>query len=426
MWEALVILCLILLNGIFSMSEMALVSARKSKLQAEAEAGSKAAKTALKLAEEPEKFLSAVQIGITLIGILTGIFSGNKIAVGFANLMIGWGLPTMLAGFLSKTIIVLIVMYFTILFGELVPKRIALSNSETVAKNVSGAMRFFSILVRPLVTFLSKSTLGVTRILGIREGDNKVTEEEIKSMIQEGTDDGEVSPVEQDIVERVFTLGDLSISTIMTLRDDIVWLDLKMTEAEIISTIEQNIYEQYPVVDGDLDHVVGILSLKDYVLSVRKMDTFSLDKMMKEPEYVHENMSVYSVLEQMKKKKFNRALVCDEFGALSGIVSIKDILDALVGNIDCDEDNPNPDIVHREESADWLVDGQCSMYDFLSYFELDDSIEDYDFSTVGGLILDELEHVPEAGEVIQWNGFSFEVQHMDGARIDKIIVKPLS
>ena len=425
MWEAFIILGLILLNGLFSMSEMALVSARKSKLQTEAEEGGKRAKTAFNLASEPEKFLSAVQIGITLIGILTGLFSGNRMAAAFSNLLIGWGMPAMWATFLAQTIIVLIVMYFTILFGELVPKRIALSNSEKVAKAVAGTMKVFEVIVSPLVTLLSKSTIGVTRLFGIKESESKVTEEEIKSMIQEGTDDGEVSPVEQDIVERVFTLGDLSISTIMTLRDDIVWLDLKMTEDEIINTIEENIYEQYPVVDGDLDHVVGILSLKDYVLSIRKTDTFCLEKMMKEPEYVHENMSVYTVLEQMKAERFNRALVCDEFGSLSGIVSIKDILDALVGNLDNAEDDPNPDIVERTESEDWLVEGQCSMYDFLTYFELDDTIEDYDFSTVGGLILDELEHVPDAGEIIQWNGFSFEVANMDGARIDKIIVKRL-
>lgn len=426
MWEALVILLLILLNGLFSMSEMALVSARKSKLQSEAEAGSRSAGAALKLTEEPERFLSAIQTGITLIGLLTGIFSGKKIAFLFTGWLAGLGLPSAWAAFLAQTIIVLVVMYFTILFGELVPKSIAFGNAEKVAKGVAGPLRFFSVLARPFVALLSHSTKGVCRLLGIREGESKVTEEEIRSMIQEGTDDGEVQPVEQDIVGRVFTLGDLSISTIMTLRDDIVWLDLGMDEREIIATIEGNIYEQYPVADGDLDHVMGVLSLKDYVLNIRRQEPFSLREMMKAPEYVHENMKVYAVLQQMKDKKFNRALVCDEFGALSGIISIKDILDALVGDINYDRNGADPDIVERTASGDWLVDGQCPMYDFLSYFERDDTMEDYDFSTVGGLILERLEHVPAAGEITSWEGFSFEVAAMDGARIDKVIVKRIS
>ena len=252
-----------------------------------------------------------------------------------------------------------------------------------------------------------------------------MTEDEIKSIIEEGKDEGEVSPVEQDIVERVFTLGDLSVSTIMTLRDDIVWLDLEMTEDEIIKTIESTIFEQYPVVDGDIDHVVGVLSIKDYVTALRKDKHLDLKKMMKEAHYVHENMSIYTVLEYMKSERIHRALVCDEFGGLEGIISLKDIFDALVGNMAPQELMKEPDIIARKDGEGWLVDGQCSIYDFLSHFDLGENMEDYDFSTVGGLLLENLQHVPKSGEKTEWQGFSFEVADMDGARIDKIIVKKL-
>ena len=300
MSEIFIILFLILLNGIFSMSEMAVVSARKSNLQAEADKGSKRAKTALKLASDPDRFLSAVQIGITLIGILTGIFSGNKIAAAFSDLLVRAGMSAGLATAIAQGIIVVLVTYLTIVFGELVPKRIALSASERVSKVVAGPMKVISAIVSPFVWLLAKSTGLVIRILGVKSQESKVTEEEIKSIIQEGTDEGEVSPVEQDIVERVFALGDLKVNTIMTLRNDIVWLDKEMSEKEIRDTIEENLFEAYPVTDGDLDHVVGVLSLKDYVLSIGKPG-FSLEKLIREPVYFHENMSVYAVLEQMKQ-----------------------------------------------------------------------------------------------------------------------------
>ncbi len=422
MSEIFIILFLILLNGIFSMSEIALISARKSSLQNDADKGSQSARTALKLAGDPDKFLSAVQMGITLIGILTGIFSGNKIAAEFSALFVKAGMLPLAASALSQTIIVVLVTYFTILFGELVPKRIAMSSSERVAKIVAKPMKAVSVLTSPFVWLLSKSTAGVLKILGVKAQESKITEEEIKSIIQEGTEEGEVSPVEQDIVDRVFALGDLKVSTIMTNRTDIISLDMEMSESEIRHTIEENIFEEYPVTeDGDLDHVIGVLTLKDFVLNVGK-EGFSLEKMIRKPIYFHENMSVYSVLEGMKVKKISRALVCDEFGSCSGIITLKDIMEALVGSVN-DDHQREPDIVTRADNQSWLVDGQCSMYDFIMYFDLDESVQDYEYTTVAGLVLDELDHVPVSGERVTWREFEFEVVDMDGARIDKVIVK---
>ena len=343
--EVFIILFLILLNGVFSMSEIAMISARKSSLQSEAEDGDGKAKRALKLAGDPDKFLSTIQIGITLIGILTGIFSGNEIARSLGGVFEKWGVPVSTASGLAKTLIVIIVTYFSIVLGELVPKRIGMSKAEKVAKAMAGPMSVLSKIASPFIWILSKSTAGVAKMLGIKENDNNVTEDEIISLVQEGTEDGEVSAVEQDIVERVFTLGDLSVNTIMTSRQDIVWLDKTMTEAEVREVIEENIYEEYPVCDDDLDHVIGVLNIKDFLRGYGK-DGFDLVKMMRDPVYFHENMTVYKVLEEMKVKRISRALVCDEFGSLCGFISLKDIMEALVGNVNDDEEE-EPYIVPR-------------------------------------------------------------------------------
>ncbi len=415
------------------MSEIAMISARKSSLQTEADEGNSKAKRALKLSSDPDKFLSTIQIGITLIGILTGIFSGNTIATSLARLFERWGMSSAFSIHVSKAIIVILVTYFSIVLGELVPKKIGLSRAEKVAKTMAGPMQFLSRLASPFIWVLSKSTAGIAKLLGVKENDNNVTEDEIMSLVQEGTEDGEVSEVEQDIVERVFTLGDLSVSTIMTSRADIVWLDKTMSEDEVRGVIEGTIYEEYPICDGDLDHVVGVLNIKDYLRCYGKPE-FCLEKMMREPVYFHENMTVYKVLEEMKSKRISRALVCDEFGALCGFISLKDIMEALVGNVN-DNEQDEPYIIPRlgedgqpDESgkSGYLVEGQCTIYDFLSYFDLlDDSMDDFEYTTIAGLILNETGHIPAEGEVVEWEGFSFEVVDMDGPRIDKVLVKKI-
>ncbi len=424
MEEIFIILILIFLNGIFAMSEIAMISARKSSLQSDANKGSKAAWKALRLQDNPDKFLSSVQVGITLIGLLTGMFSGNKIAAIFSAKLTEAGLEAGLASGIAQTIIILIVTYLSIVIGELVPKRIGLGAAEKVAKTMAGPMDFISKLTTPVVWILSRSTTGLVKILGLKDQESKVTEEEIKSIIQEGAEDGEVLPVEQDIVGRVFTLGDLSVDSIMTLRSDIVWLEKDMDEAQVRAIIEENLYEEYPVAIRDLDNVIGIMRLKDFVLNTGKPD-FKLEKMISQPLYLHENMKVYKALEAMKAKKTSRALVCDEYGKCCGIITNKDILEALIGSINDDDSDDEPQIMERKEGDGWTVDGQCLIYEFLNHFELDDEMQDYEYTTIGGLILETLEHVPEQGESIEWCNFSFVVAKMDGPRIDKVIVREL-
>ncbi len=420
MTEILIIIILIILNGIFSMSEIAVISARKSCLQSDANKGSKAAWKALRLQENPDKFLSSVQVGITLIGLLTGMFSGNKIAAAFTGVLVEAGLELGLAAGIAQTIIIIIVTYLSIVIGELVPKRIGLGAAEKVAQAVAGPMTFISKLATPVVWLLSQSTSAIVKMLGLKGQESKVTEEEIKSIIQEGTDEGEVLPVEQDIVGRVFTLGDLSVDSIMTLRSDIVWLEKDMTEAEVRNIIEENLFEEYPVAVGNLDNVIGIMRLKDFVVKSGKED-FCLEKMLTKPLYFHENMNVYKVLESMKAKHTGRALVCDEFGSCCGIITHKDILEALIGDMNDDIDE-EPEIMELPETGGWLVDGQCMIYDFLQNFNLDEEMQDYEYTTVAGLIIETLEHIPEKGEKIEWCNFSFEVKTMDGPRISKVVV----
>ena len=424
MSELFIIIGLILLNGVFAMSEIALISARKSSLNTDAKKGNRAAKVALKLANEPDRFLSTVQIGITLIGILTGIYSGNTIAVVFGEWLASLGIGSNYAFAIGQTLIVVIVTYLTLIFGELVPKRIGMSVAEEAAKVVARPMYYLSVIASPFVWLLSKSTSVMFGVLGIKSGENKVTEEEIKSIIQEGTEGGEVQPVEQDIVERVFLLGDLSVDSIMTHKSEIVWLDASMNAREVRQVLKKDLYEVYPIAEGDLDHVKGIITLKDLVLTLDRPD-FNLNDLIRPATYFYENTNVYKVLEQMKAHNVSRGLICDEFGACIGIITLKDILEGLIGMVN-DEPGNEPSIVPRKDGDGWLVDGRCTLYDFLTYFELEELYENADYTTLAGLIINQLGFIPASGERLTWKMFSFEVVDMDGARIDKVLVKKLS
>lgn len=419
MSEILIIIGLILLNGVFSMSEVAMISARKSRLSTDAKKGSKAAQKALDLSGNPDRFLSTVQIGITLIGILTGIYSGNKIATDLTDFMLSCGVSSAYAAVLAQGTIVVVVTYLTIIFGELVPKRIGLSVAEAVAKLMARPMNVLAMIASPFVWLLSKSTELIFNLLGIKGDDGKVTEEEIKSIIKEGAEEGAVEPVEQNIMQRVFMLGDLKIGSIMTHKSDVVWLDTAMSAREIQEVLKRDLYESYPVADGDLDHVKGMIWLKDLVMKLSDED-FKVGDLAREAVYFHEGMSIYKVLEQMKVRKISRALICDEFGDFVGMVTLKDIFEGLVGSMDNEEDEP--EIIKRADNGGWLVDGQCSLYDLLCYFDCGDLYEASGYHTLAGLILDRLQRIPRSGEKLEWNSFIFEIMDMDGARIDKVLV----
>lgn len=417
--EFIIILALILLNGIFSMSEIAVISARKSNLTNDSRKGNHSAQIALKLANDPDKFLSTVQIGITLIGILTGIYSGDALADDFGVILTEWGFPVAYARITAQTLIVMFVTYLTILFGELVPKRIGMSASSRVAKFLARPMYWLSIIASPFVWLLAKSTSLIFSLLNIDTNGEKVTEEEIKSMIDEGTESGEVQEVEQEIVDRVFSLGDRGVNTIMTHRNDIVSIDLDMTNEEIFQVVCEHLYQVYPITrNRTLDDIVGVVYLKDLFGKVQHR-SFNLRDVIRPAQYFHESMDVYKSLELIRKSHIKYGLICDEFGSLQGIITIKDILEALVGSLPNEAEEP--DILPRKDGS-WLIDGQCSFYDFLNHFDCEDLYSESNFNTLGGLILQQLGHIPQTGESLQWNEFQLEIVDMDGARIDKVLV----
>jgi len=420
MEEIIIIVLLIFCNGVFSMSEIAVISARKTSLANDEKRGSRAAKTALRLANDPDRFLSTVQIGITLIGILTGIYSGASLSGKFAPLLEAIGVPEAWAYPVAQGLIVVIVTYFTIIFGELVPKRIGMGVAEKMAKLIARPMYALSRVAGPFVWLLSKSTEGVVNLLGLKDAETKVTEEDIKSIVQEGKEDGEVQEVEQDIVERVFMLGDQKVNSIMTHRSDVITLDVNLKTEEIKKVLDENLYEAYPVTDRGLDNILGVVLLKDLIFRLDDK-TLNLKKLMRPAVYFYENMTVYKALEQMKEKRLSQAFVCDEFGSFEGVITLRDILEGLVGTID--EVADDPEIVKRDDSESWLIDGQCSFYDFLSYFDREDLYDsNLNYSTLAGLIIEQMKRIPQSGEKTEWNGFCLEVVDMDGVRIDKVLV----
>ena len=417
--EIVIIIGLILLNGVLSMSEIAMVSARKSRLEADVKKGSKSAKTALKLANAPDTFLSTIQIGITLIGILTGLYSGEVLAQNFGKVIAMIKPLETHAVAIAQTLIVIIVTYLTLIIGELVPKRIGMSASERVAKLVARPMNFLSKLALPFVWLLSKSTSATLKLLGINtQENNKVTEDEIKAIIQEGTDGGEIREVEQDIVERVFNLGDRNVGSIMTHRSEMVWLNVNYTKEQIEEIVKNNLFNTYPVADQNLDSIVGVVHLKDLFGRLDE-EGFKLSKVLRAPQYIPENLSVYNALELMRTTGGRYGIVTDEFGSIEGIVTLKDIVRALIGSMP--EIGEEQEIVAREDGS-FLIDGQIPFYDFLAHFDMEDLYNEFNYNTLSGLILEELEHIPHTGEKLSWRNFDFEIVDMDAARIDKVLV----
>ena len=420
--EIFIIVGLILLNGILSMSEIALVSARKARLELEAKRGNKSAQTALKLAGEPDRFLSTIQIGITLIGILTGLYSGEAFAYNLSEVVRHVPVLEPYALGLSKTVIVIIVTYLTLIMGELVPKRIGMGYAERVSMLVARPMFLLSKLALPFVWLLSKSTSFVIKITGIKANEeNKVTEEEIKAIVKEGFDGGEVQEVEQDIVERVFNLGDRNVGSIMTHRSDLVWLDVTDSIEKIREKVQENLFNIYPVASEKFDNIKGVVYLKDLFGRIDEPD-FSLEQVIRPAQYLPENQSVYNALEQFKQARVKYGIVTDEFGGIQGIVTLKDIMEGLIGQVP--ELGEEAEITQRADGS-WLVDGQYNFYDFLEYFDMEDLYAEHDYNTLSGVILEILERVPKTGETLNWLTFEFEIVDMDGARIDKVLVKKI-
>lgn len=418
--EILIIFILILINGFFSMSEIALVSARKNRLNYSAQQGNTGAKTALELQALPSKLLSTVQIGITLIGLLTGIYSGEKIThdVETFLLHISWVAPY--AETLSVVVVLIIITFFALVLGELVPKRIGLTYPESIAKAVAVPMKIIAMITAPFIWLLTFTTDIILKIFGVKKSsDSKVTEEEIKAIVSEGMEDGEIQQIERDIVNRVFSVGDRSVSSLMTSRKQMTTLDITDDREEIKRMVSEDMHNFYPVYDSEEQDIVGIISLKKLFSEIEK-DNFNLKNLLAEPSYITESASAYKALEQFKQTNIHYALVIDEYGSTQGIITMSDILEALVGDIS--EFYGEEYMFQQRDDHSWLIDGLYPLPDFLTRFGMEDYIKDYEINTVGGLIMHELGHIPKQSEKVRWGNFEFEVLDMDGPTIDKVLI----
>jgi putative hemolysin len=417
--EVLIIFLLILLNGVFAMSEIATVSAKKSRLETAAKKGEKSALRALELANNPGRFLSTVQIGITLIGILTGIYSGEKIQddlVGFLN---NFEVLKPYGNTIAVVVIVVCLTFFSLVLGELVPKRIGLALPEKIAKVLAIPMHFISIITAPFIWLLTKTSDVIIQIIGVKAStEGKVTEEEIRAIIQEGTEGGAIDEIEQDIMERVFSMGDRKLGSLMTHRADVTNLELNMSSTEVSKVVSEELHSVYPVINEDSE-VMGIVTIKDLFLNISSAD-FNLRKLIKTPEYVSESLSAFEALKFFKTGRKHHAVVVDEYGQMQGIVTMSDLLEALVGDVS-DFHEKEFDFLQRADGS-WLVDGQYPFVEFLGRFDMDEFYQEHDFNTLSGLILHELKRVPKAGDHFTWFGLDIEVLDMDGARIDKVLV----
>ncbi|MDF3025900.1 MAG: hypothetical protein K0S23_207 [Fluviicola sp.] len=421
--ELLIILFLIILNGVFSMAEIATVSARKSKLDAAAKRGDKSAKLVIETLNAPNKFLSTVQIGITLIGILTGIFSGEKMTSDIEGFYKSFDLTKEYAHFLAVTSVVVIITFFSLVLGELVPKRIGLTNPEGIAKTMARPMLIISKITAPFVWLLTITSDLLLKAARIKQSsDGKVTEEEIKAIIQEGTEGGEVQEIEQDIVERVFHLGDRNISSLMTHRNDVIFIDIGDSREEVREQVEKEMHSVYPIFDEEREHVLGVVLLKDLFRTINHED-FELKKLILKPQFLMENISAYEALVHFKDTKTHYGIITDEFGQTQGIVTLNDLLQALVGDFN-DFYAEEFEFIQREDGS-WLIDGQYPIAEFFRQFGLEDNSSELNFTTIGGLVLNESRSVPSTGQKFHWLNFEIEVVDMDGARIDKLIIREI-
>jgi putative hemolysin len=420
--EIFILLGLIFLNALFVMSEIALVSARKARLESMAEKGDTKARNALNLSHNPEIFLSAAQIGITLIAIFTGVYSGEKFSKNLQPVFEDISFLKTYASTISTTVIVIIVTFLSIVFGELIPKRIGLINAEKIAKMMAQPMRVFAKITHPFVWLLNKTSNLFFKIFNIKsERDDFVTEDEIKAIISEGTESGSVEEEEKEMIERIFHLGDRNITSLMTHRSDIVWFDVNDNEEKIREKILQEPHSFYPICDGEIDNIKGIVSLKAMYVS----DDFTLFKDLMIPAlFVPDNNTAYQVMAKFKSSKFHVCFIVDEYGSLRGMITLNDIMEAIVGDIP-DTDQQDYEITDRGDGS-YLVDAQIPFYDFLTHFNRTEWLteEELDFDTLAGCILHELEHIPQNGEKLKWKGFNFEIVDMDGHRIDKVLVLP--
>ena len=434
--EVLIILLLLVLNGVFAMSEIAVVTARKIRLEHRAEAGDKGARAALDLAREPTQFLSTVQVGITLIGVLAGAFGGASIAEQLADRFRASTALAPYADALGLGIVVGAITYLSLIIGELVPKRIALAAPERIASVIARPMRVVSRVVAPLVKVLTGSTNLMLRLLGVRaHGEPGLTEEEIRAVLEQGAESGVVEPKEHEIVESVFRLGDRSVGSIMTPRPELDWIDLADGASDanegLVAQLAAERRGMYLVCEDELDRVAGFVHAEDLLaqcLHGGAVDLAAVRAAVRSPLFVPAAIPVLQLLDAFRSSRQHAAVVLDEYGGVEGLVTLHDVLEALVGELpSVDDEDETPAFVRREDGS-WLVDGALPVVDVEAKLDLElhEKEGPTGYQTLGGFVLARLGRLPQVGDYFHWRQHRFDVVDMDGRRIDKVLIAPLA
>jgi putative hemolysin len=424
--DLLIILVLTLANGLFVMSELAIVSARKIRLQQSANQGDTKARAALKLAEHPNNFLAIVQVGITLIGIASGAFGEQALTKRLEPFFSSIPVFSAYSQPLAFGIAILTLTYLTLIVGELVPKRVALNSPEQIAAWVALPMGLMAKAAAPIVYLLSGSTNLAVRLLGIRPSDDPpVTEEEIRVMIEQGTESGMFEQAEEDIMKRVFRLGDRRVSSLMTPRLEITWIDLEDNEEEIRRQMMESAHARFPVCQGGLDHLLGVVQTYDLLVKTMTGQPLEFTSSLQTPVFVPESTRALKVLELFKQTGTQIAFVVDEYGVIQGLVTLTDVLQAIVGDIPTVEELAEPQAIQREDGS-WLLDGMLPIYQFKEILHIEDQElpgeQRGSYQTLGGFVVMYLGRIPTAADHFEWEALRFEVMDMDGNRVDKVMV----
>jgi putative hemolysin len=422
--EVLIIGVLVLANGVFAMAEIAVVSARKARLRQWADDGDTRAKYALDLAEHPNRFLAAVQVGISLIGVLAGAFGGATIAESIASALQGMPSLAKYGDAIGLAVVVMAITYFSLVLGELVPKRLGLNNPERIASFVAEPMKALSFIAAPIVRLLDVSTNFVIWLLRVKASTEPViTPEELKVLINQGTESGVFKEAEQDMLEGVLHLGDTTAGMLMTPRTRIVSLDLADTPADVLRKLTTSHRSRFPVIQHDADNVVGVIRAKDLLAQQLAGLPMNLQALLQPPVFVSETMAAPQVLEAFKRHGIHIALVTDEYGSVQGLVTHNDILEHIVGDLPSLGEAPAAGAIRREDGS-WLVDGLLGIEALRETLDLPalPGEDDGDFQTVGGFVIHQLHCIPTAGQSFRWTQWRFEVLDMDGRRVDKVLV----
>ena len=419
-----VVLLLVVLNGLFSMTELAVVSSRKSKLQSRAERGDRGARAALKLAEEPTHFLSAVQVGITLIGIAAGAYGQAAIA-GQLNLILEAVFPDLAAytEVFSTVLVIVFITYVSVIVGELVPKRLALIFPEAIASKMAAPISTVAVVLKPFVLVLTVSTSAILKVMGVKDRDGSdVTQEEVETMIAEGTASGLIEPEEQEMIEEILRLGDRPIRVAMTPRHEVFWIALDDSEEQLRQEIRTCPYSRIVVArENDVDNPLGVVHKKDLLDSLLDNGEFNVERLVQTPAFIPQSTSVLKALGIMKASRVHMAFLVDEYGAFEGVVTATDLLEMIAGDFDEGHDEEEAYIRQREDGS-WLVDGQTDLDELCDVLG-EDFGEAEGFHTVAGLVLHQLSRVPDEGEILQLGRFEVEIIDMDDRRIDKLLFR---